>query len=328
LYSSWVKLSETVANFLSAKELPETLKTWVNTALGESFEEQGQTTDFDHLLARREVYNAEVPSGVAILTAGVDVQDDRIELEVVGWGADEESWSIEHLVLPGDPAAPEIWKQLDGVLLKKFQHENGHLLPIKAVAVDSGGHHTQAVYQFCKERFGRRVWAIKGQGGRGKPIPVWPKNPRTNNKAKVPLYSVGVDAAKGAVFSRLNIRDPGAGFCHFPEDRDESYFKQLTAEYAVTRYSHGRPYQVWMQRRGHRNEALDLRVYAYASLQGLLVMGLKLNREAAKIPEAIVESFEAVAKDDSQPPPPPITPLRSRRQPMARKTGFVNSWRY
>jgi phage terminase large subunit GpA-like protein len=336
LYSSWVKLSETVANFMAAKELPETLKTWVNTALGESFEEQGQSTDMDDLLARREIYNAEVPAGVAVLTAGVDVQDDRVEVEIVGWGRDEESWSIDHVILPGDPFSVELWQELDALLLKKFRHENGHLLPIKAAAVDSG-HATQHVYQFCKERFGRRVWAIKGQGGAGKPIPVWPKNPRHNNKAKVPLYSIGVDAAKGAIFARLNKRELGAGYCHFPEDRDEAYFRQLTSEYAVTRYSHGRPYQVYVKRRGVRNEALDLRVYAYAALQGLMAMGLKLNRESDRIPEATPQPDGATAvghnggEDNPPPPPPPPPPNyppRPRRQPVARKTGFVNSWRY
>jgi phage terminase large subunit GpA-like protein len=321
---------------MAAKELPETLKTWVNTALGESFEEQGQSTDMDDLLARREIYNAEVPAGVAVLTAGVDVQDDRVEVEIVGWGRDEESWSIDHVILPGDPFSVELWQELDALLLKKFRHENGHLLPIKAAAVDSG-HATQHVYQFCKERFGRRVWAIKGQGGAGKPIPVWPKNPRHNNKAKVPLYSIGVDAAKGAIFARLNKRELGAGYCHFPEDRDEAYFRQLTSEYAVTRYSHGRPYQVYVKRRGVRNEALDLRVYAYAALQGLMAMGLKLNRESDRIPEATPQpdGTAAVGHNGGEdnpppppPPPPPNYPPRPRRQPMARKTGFVNSWRY
>jgi phage terminase large subunit GpA-like protein len=153
----------------------------------------------------------------------------------------------------------------------------------------------------------------------------------------VPLYSIGVDAAKGAIFARLNKRELGAGYCHFPEDRDEAYFRQLTSEYAVTRYSHGRPYQVYVKRRGVRNEALDLRVYAYAALQGLMAMGLKLNREYDRIPEATPQpdGTAAVGHNGGEdnpppppPPPPPNYPPRPRRQPMARKTGFVNSWRY
>src|SRR5690606_9678073 len=111
---------------------------------------------------------------------------------------------------------------------------------------------------FCKARWRRRVWAIKGMAGQGRP--VWPKRASTKNKARVNLFLVGVDAAKDAIYARLRIARPGAGYCHFPKDRDEAWFRQLTAETVLTKYSKGFPFRSWVLPSGRRNEALDCRV--------------------------------------------------------------------
>jgi phage terminase large subunit GpA-like protein len=127
------------------------------------------------------------------------------------------------------------------------------------------------------------VWAIKGRGGIG--VPIWPRRPSRNNKGRVPLFLLGVDAAKEAIYARLRLREPGPGYCHFPQDRDGEWFRQLTAERIITRYHRGRPIREWKKRDGDRNEALDCRVYAMASLHGLIGMGLQLNREAERLLE-------------------------------------------
>ncbi len=264
---------------------PPRLKVWVNTKLGETWEEHADRVDGEGLMSRREEYGPLLPDGVATLTAGVDLQDDRIELEIVGWGKDEESWSIEYRVLWGDPSSPAIWKDLDALLHRAFPHVRQVAnLHIRAACVDTGGHHTLKAYDFCRPRQGRRVWAIKGRGGMG--VPIWPRRPSRNNKGKVPLFIVGVDAAKEAFYARLRLEEPGPGYCHFPMSRDVEYFKQLTAEHVVTRYHKGRPIREWRKQPSDRNEALDCRVYSMAALQGLISMGLMLNRDAAKVVEA------------------------------------------
>ncbi|ABK44551.1 phage terminase GpA [Magnetococcus marinus MC-1] len=263
---------------------PSRLKTWVNTKMGQCWEEQGDRIDGEGLMERREVWGELLPADVAVLTAGVDVQDDRLEVEIVGWGRDEESWSIDYRVLWGDPSSPAVWEDLDNLL----RHPLGHSrqlpdMTIRAAAIDTGGHHTLKSYAFCRSRQGRRIWAIKGRGGQG--VPIWPRKPSTKNKGKVPLFILGVDACKEAILSRLRIEEPGPGFLHFPMQRDGDYFKQLTAESVVTRYHKGRPIREWNKRDSDRNEALDCRVYAMAALQGLIAMGFRLNMAVEKIAE-------------------------------------------
>jgi len=268
IYSPWVKLSDMASSFLSAKRSPETLKTWVNTSLGEAWEEDAERVDGHSLMDRVETWQ-DCPNDVLVITCGVDVQDDRLEIEKAGWGSDEESWSLDHKIIYGDPSSPDIWRELDEYLLERTKRADGTELPVHAACVDSGGHHTQAVYRFAKDRIRRRVYAIKGMGGPGRP--VWPRYASKNNKGRVNLFLIGVDAAKDATYARLKIRDAGPGYCHFPKGREPHYFEQLTAEVVVTKYVKGFPTRVYELPGGKRNEALDCRVYAYAALQSLNV---------------------------------------------------------
>jgi len=306
LYSPWTPLADGVRDFLEAKKQPATLRVWVNTYLGESWEEQGEAVDDYELSQRREDWDA-LPREVLLLTAGVDVQDDRLEVEVVGWGLDEESWSIHYQTIYGDPSSPKVWDDLDVVLARKWEHESGSEMIATATCVDSGGHHTQSVYKYCKAREGRRVFAIKGVGGDGRPLVG---RPSKNNIGKVNLFPIGVDTAKHLLFSRFRINEPGAGYCHFPSDRDDEYFKQLTAEKIATRYHKGFARREFVKVRP-RNEALDVRVYAMAALT-LLNANLKAlhNRMMANL-----DKSEQVNK---------VAPQMKKVQ---RGGAFVNRWR-
>ncbi len=258
---------------------PFQLKTWVNTKLGETWEEITEKLDGEGLMDRREVFGPFLPAGVVVLTAGIDVHPDRLEAEIVGWGRDEESWSINHIVISGDPTAPTVWDDLDNLLLSTFSHSRQmDDLPIFAAAIDTGGANTMQAYAFCRDRQDRRVWGIKGIGGMGKPL--WPLRASRNNKGRIPLFVIGVDAAKESIYSRLRIKTPGPGYCHFPKDRDAEWFRQLTAEKVATRYLKGRPIREWKKPDSARNEALDCRVYAVAALHGMMNMGFRLNVEA------------------------------------------------
>ena len=262
LYSVWSTWADMAKNFLEAKKQPEMLKTWINTALGESWEEQGETIEHEKLLERRLNYDSEtIPEAVLVLTAGVDTQKDRLELQMVGWGSNYESWVIEYKIFWGDPNAANVWQELDNYLKKRFKTENGRILTISCTCIDSGGHHANQVYQFTKPRQGRRIFAVKGLSTAGKPIA---NRPTFVGKNKAVLYGVGSDSAKEAIFARLSS-EPEYTTLHFCSDLDEEYFQQLTAEKRVTKFVRGKKSLVWKQIRP-RNEALDTLVYNFAAI--------------------------------------------------------------
>jgi phage terminase large subunit GpA-like protein len=249
-------------NFLEAKKNPETLKTFINTALGESWEEQGESVEYDTLLQRRLSYDKTcLPEDVLVITAGCDLQRDRIELQLVGWGKNYESWVCDYKIFWGDPNALNVWNDLDAYLKKRFKTETNRIIPISCTCIDSGGHHTNMVYQFTKPRQARRIFAIKGLSTAGKPIV---NRPTYVGKNKAVLYGVGTDTAKEAIFARL-ATEPESTTLHFCSELDEEYFKQLTAEKRITKWVRGKKQLVWKQIKP-RNEALDTLVYNFAAI--------------------------------------------------------------
>lgn len=306
LNSPWSRVAEMARSFVDAKESrsQERMRAWINTSLGETWEQDGEKIDDASIAARAEKWDGE-PAEVLFRTAGVDVQDDRLEIELVGWGVDEESWSLDYHVIFGDPSGPTLWADLDRYLLDKRP---------SATCVDSGGHHTQAVYKFCRDRLRRRVYAIKGQSGPGKP--VWPKRSSKGLAGKAVLFLVGVDAAKDQVFAHLKLTTAGPGYCHFPIGRDERYYSGLSSETVTTRYSKGFPIREYKKRSGVRNEPLDCRVYAYCALCSLNV----------KWPRVAAEAKARADKPTAEPQPIPEAPAVQRppSQPMPpRRRGYI-----
>lgn len=269
LYSPWVRWRTLVEEWCKANDDRDRrgLQEFVNLRLGQPWVEHQQTIQVDYLERRREYYGPTLPAGVLILTAGVDVQDDRLEVEVVGWGKGKESWGVQYLRLMGDPTQPQVWQQLDWHLAASWLTADGRRLQIDTAAVDSGGHCTSEVYDFCRAREARRVWAIKGQGGAGVPIVT---KPTRNNRQKAALFHIGVDDAKGALFARLLLDHPGPGYCHFPREEDRSYdgawFHGLLSEKRIIVQRAGIKKIEW-RKTVDRNEPLDCRVYATAALE-------------------------------------------------------------
>ena len=302
LYSVWVTMEEAAREFLMAKKMPETLRVFVNTYLGESWEDEGERIDELGIFERREDY--QIHNNIILLTAGVDIQDDRIEVEVMGWGLEEETWSIDYHIIFGDPSANNIWQELDMILTKTYELPNKTKLKIVSTCIDSG-HHTNMVYKFCKPRYARRVFAIKGIGGEGKAIA---SRPTKNNIAKVPLFSIGVDTAKELIYSRLRIKDHGAGYCHFPIRYNEEYFRQLTAEKVITKYRKGFKKREWVLMRP-RNEALDCRVYAVSAF---ILLNADLN--------TIAQRQKKIQTDN----PNKVNPNRLKH--YTKNSNFVRRW--
>lgn len=285
LYSPWRKWFEVVADFLSAKKSPETLKTWVNTALGEPWEQKGDAPEWRKLYDRREQYPiGTVPKGGLLLVAGGDVQKDRIEVEIVAYGRGKESWSVDYRVFTGDTAQDDVWKEAAKLLDEEWPHESGHYLSLECLAIDSG-FRTQKVYDFVRKYPGSRVIAVKGKESAPMIIST-PKKVDVTSAGKtlkrgVRVWHVGTDKTKEELYGWLDIQKPTdseleltggeypVGFCHFPEYGEE-YFKMLTSEQLVLRMVKGRPVYRF-EKVYERNEALDVRVYsrAAAALKGL-----------------------------------------------------------
>ncbi|NID15393.1 phage terminase large subunit family protein [Luteibacter yeojuensis] len=327
LYSPWSKdkPSDIARKWVLAKDDEEKKQAFWNTQLGLPYRRHsGREIQIEALAARAEIWAGDVPEKGAVVTAGVDVQDWRVEIEIVVWGRNEESWSIAYHVIDGEFSDPKVQTQLDMYLSRLWHRADGRGFEVMGACIDSGGHHTQDVYNFCKARIGRRIWAIKGESARsGKRSPVWPTaRPSSRNKKSYRPVIIGVNAAKDTIASRLGRTEPGPGYMHFPTDRDINYYAQLTAERSVLVTKGGQRYRVWEPRPGRANEALDCRVYAYAALCGLLHMGLKLNRRADEVamtagPPVALPSD--VPGGEPQEPAVPTPPPRSKTGPSVSK---------
>lgn len=275
LASPWKHWEEIIEDFKEADRDRkqgdiEKLKTFVNTALGEPWEERGEAADDNVLLSRRERYNADLPDGVLLVTAGVDVQDDRFEVEITGWGKGYESWGILYKKIKCNLEQEEAWDKLEQFLDTELYFENGNSLLIAATCIDTGGHFTSETYKFLKkmERKQKKIFGIKGMGGEG--IPLINKI-STNNVEKVRIFILGVDSGKEILMTRLKTVDEGPGYCHFPinADRgyDETYIKGLTSEQRVVSVKDNRATLKWVKKSGTRNEPLDLRNYSTAAAE-------------------------------------------------------------
>lgn len=285
--TTWQEVVEKflIANAEMKKGNVELMKVWTNTEMGQTWEEDGETVEDDELMKRREKYNCEVPEEVLYLTAGVDTQDDRFEIEVVGWGPEYESWGIKYAVIYGDTSNMEdqCWKDLDTFLQQSWKKADETQLKLSCTCIDSGGHRSNQVYKFCKARFNRRVFAIKGSNDSAA---AYIQKPTKSNREGTYLFTLGVDTGKSLLMDRLKLEDEGPGFCHFPKEDgrgyDEKYFKGLTSEKKVMRYKMGRPYFAWdLKDKGQhkRNEALDCRNYATAAIE---ITGVPLKKPKKK----------------------------------------------
>ncbi|MCX3065196.1 phage terminase large subunit family protein [Wolbachia endosymbiont of Drosophila pseudotakahashii] len=275
LYSpvGWYSWKQAVEDYLHAKENEQLLKVWINTTLGETWVDKGEVPDWKQLFERRENFPIGTVSkgGKIVLTAGVDVQKDRLEAEIVAWGRNRESWSIDYQVFEGDTGSGEVWGKLSELLNHHFIGENGLEYMISMMAVDAG-YATQEVYNWVRSHQGSgRVMAVKGANKALVPLSSPSRVDVTVSGQKLKRgmkpWPVGVSILKSELFQLLNVlkeeEKVPAGYCHFPEYAPE-YFKQLTAEQLVSKVVKGYTKQEWQKIRD-RNEVLDCRIYARAA---------------------------------------------------------------
>ena len=318
--ASWSNLME---EYLACKNDQEQLKTFINVTLGEVYEDEYHTkASADGLLKRAadEKYKEGIPpKEVLILTLGIDVQDDRLSMSVIGFGRNEEMFLIDRKVIYGSPARADLWAQLDEVLQGKYTNEDGKELKIDSAAIDTGGHFTQETYQYVREREQLGLIGIKGMGQKGKPPLGKISKVDINFRGKVlkrglSLYPVGVDMIKTTLHNKLKDAEVGHGYIHFYPTTKPAYFEELTAERQILKHKNGYQERVWVKKKNQANEALDEMVYAYASFQRLLQ---KYDRRSI---------YDQFAKRFDNKKPLKETKVRLNQTKSAKKSNFISNW--
>ncbi len=293
--SPWAGWETSILEYLEAGNSSTKLQVVFNTRFGELWEDRGDLTDEDSLLARREEYAAEVPDGVLVITCGVDTQNDRLEYELLGHGHFGETWGLQKGVIWGRPDTDEPWQQLDSVIDKVYHFADGMGLRVSMTFVDEGGLFTQEVRQQCQKRLAKRVFCIKGIYGMSRPFTAPPKKQKIVVRQRVVgycwQYQLGVDSGKMIIMDNLKVQSLGAKYCHFPkrDDYGSAYFHGLLSE-RLTYDENKRGHWGWEVISGHeRNEPLDCRNYALAAFKALAVdlddIDRKLQASRGKAPQ-------------------------------------------
>jgi len=361
LYSplGWLSWATIVREYLEADEAlvagkTAPMKTWRNTRLALTWSEPGARLQVHALRERARMDGAHrmrgMPAAIAVLTAGVDVQDNRLEVSVWGWGPGEETALVDHHVLPGDPAQADIWERLDLYLSTRFVHPSGGSLGVEALAIDTGGHFTHTVYAYVRERspgrrvesggcvWVQRVYAIKGQDRAGLPVKGKATAVDVNWRGKLiqrgcQLWMVGVNSAKDWWYSRLRHERPGPGFVHVPADVTDEWCEQMTVESRVQSRTARGVRMVWHCPKGKRNESWDCAVYALFAAHAI---GLERwtapmwERAAERIAPRQADLLGSMAGpgQETNPAPAPIEKIQRDRRaaPGRRGGGFATRW--
>ncbi|NWL09017.1 phage terminase large subunit family protein [Pseudomonas hunanensis] len=273
-WTSWADLAKQFEKAKRAQDRGdlEPMQVFYNTRLAKVWDSAVEQTKAEVLQARALQENyvlGTVTVGVLVLTCSVDVQANRLEVMIIGWGAGMERWIVDFKVIPGDPADQRTWELLDDLLKVRYRHPCGVALGILATGIDSGGHHTHEVYQFCRVRRWRNVFALKGASKPGRPViaqrpslvdVTW-RGQTERNGAE--LWMVGTDTAKDWIYNRYSF-ESGPGAVHFAKDLPDEFFQQCVAERKIARYVKGYKRIEWVKGKADRNEALDLQVYNLA----------------------------------------------------------------
>lgn len=313
LYSplGWFSWREAVRMYLKAEATKdkETEQVFWNTILGLPYDQPGEHVEPDNIKqrARQSDYRiGQVPTPALLLTAGVDVQADRLEVYIYGWGRGESASLIDFQVLHGETsiALKGAWLLLPDILDKGYRHASGNTIRLSSMGIDSG-YQSQVVYKFVNQFRGRGVFATKGQSQPGKPVIGPAVKVHLSDKGKKAkqglriLYPLGTENAKAIIYARLKLTAPAAAAWQFPQGLPDSVFEQLTAERCITKYVRGYPVRIWIKDKHVRNEALDCAVIAYAAAIKAGLQSLNWDR---------LEQLIAPAQRDMLTTPPEAPP--------------------
>lgn len=350
---SWTTLVQEWHRAITASRAGDSslLRVFINTRLADTFEEAGDKAD-QHALRRRaaDIELGRVVWGLCVATMGVDVQADRLEAYTWGWGRGLQRQLVERHVIYGDPAVPESeagspWAALTKIRREAIPHASGRQVPLLACGIDTGGHHTQAVYAYARDHQHAGVFALKGMSQPGKAVIGKPTDQDVSwrgvkQKRGVKLWPIGTDTAKAEIYGRLRIEEPGPGFVHLSRHLPDEVFEQITSERIVTRYVKGHARLEWVKPPGRRNEALDCAVYALAAAHKCGIDRWGDHKwqawesrvqvadlfDQAPPPPSHAQPPQPAADTAAPPEPPPITVVPRRRTSVPRGGNFATRW--
>lgn len=312
--ASWAQIAE---QYYEALKDPEEMIAFVNTILGEAYEDRSGAPEEGALAKRRESWAAEVPRGAGVLTAGVDVQDDRLEVSVFGWGIGQESWIIAHHRIYGDPDERDVWKRLDTILSRPYQHEGGAAMYIRWTFVDCNDE-PERVHAYTTPRNRRNVYSVRGVNDlRGRKTAMLKRSKAEKGSHR--FFNLNVDRCKDTLFRRLKIAQPGPGMIHVPlaqrDGLDDEYLLQFSnAKRIVRRDRFGREQRHYAEKGAV--ESIDTSNYAYG---GLLALGdaviNELPRLVTEVNERGAQLRTVVAHGGAVPPAPMLAPAPPSRGP-------------
>lgn len=298
--SPWQAWSKIILEYLESKDSPKALKTFINTRLAELYKPIGELKNADVLMKRRETYEAEVPDKVLILTAAVDVQDNRLEYEVAGWGREFERWGIRKGIILGVPDQKNTWDQLDQQLDKDYKMKDGTILKIARTFIDCGGHYSKDVYKYCMENMYKGRFGIRGSQQFN--VPLINGTVKARGYPNLPVISIGVNDGKQYIFQRLKEKtEPGPYYMHFPDDDkrgyDSVYYKGLLSEALREKIVKGRLILAWVNiATDKRNEPLDMQVYNLAAIESII----KNEEDWKPFEDVIYGAEEIVQKEENK----------------------------
>jgi phage terminase large subunit GpA-like protein len=264
----WRPWAELAGDWIAAQKDPVALKAFINNELAECWEDLSGQVKGAEIAKRREAYQLRtIPQGCLALVMSVDVQGNRLEYQVLGFGRNKKHWVIDYGLIDGDPAKDDVWTRLTALRERPLVNSFGVPMRVQTCAIDSGGHHTHEVYHYARLYRHAGVFAVKGASTAGKPIIGRPATMDVNHKGRtikagVQLWHVGTDTAKSLLFNYIASDEesvPEDRFIRFPAGLSDEYFEQLTAEV----YDAGK--SQWRKLPGRRNEVIDLFVYGFAA---------------------------------------------------------------
>lgn len=336
LVSPWVKMVNLVREFVLTENKPERLQPFYNTVLGLDYEYVGESISDLAVAQRVESYTTTtIPNEVFVLTAGVDVQGDRFEWEVLGHTENGSTFNIDYKIYPCDTKDESSYEELKNQLLNtKYVRHDGVELQVFLTLIDSG-YNTKQVYKFVGINKKNRIYAVKGVAG--------PKAMIVESKSKygnANFYKVGVDIFKEMLFNQLQITDPSKpGYCHFPEDRSQEYFVQLCQSETRTWNidKHGKGYWHFEKRDANtRNEPLDCRVYALAAFDILKKVGVRNAQYSVKkqLEKSSKQAEKPLKVEENAIEPTEIVDIKANVEQKTEvpintntKTGKYSSWK-
>ena len=330
-YSPWKGWVDLCLDYESSKDDHQKLQVFWNATLGLTYERvAGEKLDWERLIRRASQSNYQsgtVPSDGLILTAGVDVQADRLEYAILAWGKGEECFVVDYQKIIGDPLLPEVWQQLVHATSKVYRRSDGAELKVRATCVDSG-YLTQEVYHQVKKYRYLHWFAIKGQSG-DKPLVSRPSVQEIDYKGEkvkrgINLYKIGVDLAKETLYARSQIENRGAKFLNFPNNLEPEFYEGFCSEVQVTKHQNGHPYTIWEKLSGVRNEPLDLMVYglAAAHLAGITRMNWEvIERELEEQTLELVNEADVTSETSNKNSEHLTANVRSRKRNVRRQRG-------